>query len=219
MRDIQLEFVFTKCYKEATDEQRAGLNVNEAFLAEIELLKKQYNGDSTHDNLVLCHGDLHPGSVMVHPTHGTRVIDPEFTVYGPPGLDVGSLLSGLVLGAVHQIFADPETSASAQEICKCVDVVWNAYLEAFRKGGVTDETILRQTEAETVGFTVAEVCRTALEFAGGRKWLQFENPETKAASIKAALNIVNTCMIDRHEGGMNLLLDSLRKVIEAARAG
>jgi 5-methylthioribose kinase len=39
MRDIQLEFVFTKCYKEATDEQRAGLTVDDAFLAEIEQLK------------------------------------------------------------------------------------------------------------------------------------------------------------------------------------
>ena len=32
MRDIQLEYVFTKCYKEATDEQKSGLNINEAFI-------------------------------------------------------------------------------------------------------------------------------------------------------------------------------------------
>jgi hypothetical protein len=51
MRDIQLEFVFSKCYKEATDEQRAGLNVNAEFLQEIETLKSQYNGQT--DSLVL----------------------------------------------------------------------------------------------------------------------------------------------------------------------
>jgi hypothetical protein len=51
MRDIQLEFVFTKCYKEATDEQRAGLNVDAAFQQEIETLKAQYNGQS--ESLVL----------------------------------------------------------------------------------------------------------------------------------------------------------------------
>jgi 5-methylthioribose kinase len=80
MRDIQLEFVFTKCYKEATDEQRAGLQVNEAFLQEIELLKRQYNGDEdATQNLVLCHGDLHPGSVMVDKAGSVKVIDPEFT--------------------------------------------------------------------------------------------------------------------------------------------
>ena len=36
MRDIQLDYVFTKCYKEATDEQKAGLNVDEAFMKEVE---------------------------------------------------------------------------------------------------------------------------------------------------------------------------------------
>jgi hypothetical protein len=51
MRDIQLEFVFSKCYKEATDEQRAGLNVSAEFLQEIETLKALYNGQS--DSLVL----------------------------------------------------------------------------------------------------------------------------------------------------------------------
>ena len=32
-----------------------------------------------------------------------------------------------------------------------------------------------QIAAEAVGFAVAEVCRTALGFAGGRKWLQGGN--------------------------------------------
>lgn len=95
MRDIQLEFVFTKCYKESTEAQRVGLNMTDEFLKEIETLKREYNGQTK--NLVLCHGDFHPGSVMVSPDR-VKVIDPEFTVYGPPGLDVGSLLSGYVLG-------------------------------------------------------------------------------------------------------------------------
>jgi len=56
MRDIQLEFVWTKCYKEATDEQRAGLNITEAFMKEVELMKGQYDGKT--DSLVLSHGDI-----------------------------------------------------------------------------------------------------------------------------------------------------------------
>jgi 5-methylthioribose kinase len=65
MRDIQLEYVFTKCYNEATEEQKAGLTVDETFMKEVEGLKAAYDGGNV-DNLVLCHGDLHPGSVMVH---------------------------------------------------------------------------------------------------------------------------------------------------------
>ncbi len=64
MRDIQLEFVFTKAYKEATEEQKAGLNVDEAFMEEVNALKAAYDGKD-EDNLCLCHGDLHPGSVMI----------------------------------------------------------------------------------------------------------------------------------------------------------
>ena len=37
--------MFTKCYKEATDEQRAGLTLDAAFLAEVEQLKRAYNGE------------------------------------------------------------------------------------------------------------------------------------------------------------------------------
>ena len=39
-----------------------------------------------------------------------------------------------------------------------------------------------QIGAETVGFAVAEVCRTCLGFAGGRKWLQFDDAAVKAAA-------------------------------------
>jgi 5-methylthioribose kinase len=72
MRDIQLEFVFTKCYKEATDEQRAGLKLTPEFLNEVELMKLQYDGKNT-DSLVLSHGDIHPGSIMVD-SSGTKPI-------------------------------------------------------------------------------------------------------------------------------------------------
>ena len=49
---------FTKCYKEATDEQRAGLILDSAFMAEVEQLKKAYNGEVIH---IACkkRSDLH----------------------------------------------------------------------------------------------------------------------------------------------------------------
>lgn len=202
MRDLQLEFVFTKCYKEATDEQRAGLTTNDAFYNEIALLKQQYNGET--DSLVLSHGDLHPGSVMVDTKGGVKVIDPEFTVYGPPGLDVGSLLSGYCLGAIHQAYLGDQPAV--ERIVEGAQAIWDSYVNAMKENGVTDEALLKEIEIETVGFTVAEVCRTAMEFAGGRKWLQFDDEKKKADAKKAALQLVDRCMIARHTGGMELLL-------------
>jgi 5-methylthioribose kinase len=207
MRDIQLEFVFTKCYKEATDEQRAGLTLTPEFMKEVELLKNQYNGQT--DSLVLTHGDLHPGSVMVDSNGNTKVIDPEFTVYGPPGLDVGSLLSGYCLGAIHQAFSNhPE---AVERIVDGAQAIWEAYSKAMIQGGF-NEDLLKEIEIESVGFAVAEVCRTALEFAGGRKWLQFEDPEIKEAAKRAALQVVEKCMIARHDGGIELLLKEMKAV-------
>ena len=206
MRDIQLEYVFTKAYKEATDEQRAGLNTDDAFMKEVEDLKAAYDG-AEKDNLSLCHGDLHPGSIMVDGSD-VKVIDPEFTVYGPPGLDVGSLLSGYVLGAVHQAYSN--NAAAVESITGGANAVWSSYSETMKSLGISDE-MMKKIEAETVGFTVAEVCRTALEFAGGRKWLQFDDADVKAKARKAALNIVEKCMTNRHENGMELLLASIKE--------
>ena len=73
--------------------------------------------------------------------------------------------------------------------------------------------MIKKIEIESVGFTVAEVCRTALEFAGGRKWLQFEDADVKLNSKKAALRIVSNCMIARHEGGMALLFGEMKKIL------
>lgn len=208
MRDIQLAFVFTKCYNEATDDQKAGLNVDNLFMKEIEELKLLYNGENV-DNLCLCHGDLHPGSVMVHGDQ-VKVIDPEFTVYGPPGLDVGSLLSGYVLAAVHQAYSNNEKAVVS--IIKDVEAIWSSYKSEMENGGISSD-LINKIEIDTVGFTVAEVCRTALEFAGGRKWLQFEDKDVKFNAKKAALKIVSQCIIGRHEGGMKLLLDEMKKIL------
>ena len=87
----------------------------------MELLKAKYLGYSFDDldRFALCHGDFHPGGVMmcngsvkvIDPERHTiltmmaylleptylltiltilKVIDPEFTVFAPPGLDAGS---------------------------------------------------------------------------------------------------------------------------------
>mmetsp|Transcript_15991 Transcript_15991/g.19524 ORF Transcript_15991/g.19524 Transcript_15991/m.19524 type:complete len:392 (+) Transcript_15991:188-1363(+) len=208
MRDIQLEFVFTKCYKEATEDQKIGLTVDETFMKEVEALKSSYDGNNK-ENLCLCHGDLHPGSIMVS-GDDVKIIDPEFTVYGPPALDVGSLLSGYVLAAVHQSFAG--NKEAVQFIVAGIDSIWTSYEKSMKEGGI-GTTMLAKIEVETVGFTVAEVCRTALEFAGDRKWLQFDDPDVKLKSKKAALSIVSNCMTSRHDGGMSLLITEIKKLV------
>jgi 5-methylthioribose kinase len=216
LRDIQLEYVFTKAYKEESSQLSTEFKVDDRFLAEISVLKARYNGEVGAGNMSLCHGDLHPGSVMVKIGDATqvRVIDPEFTVFGPPGLDVGSLFSGYILAAVHQSYTstDEEVKAeSVSSITKGVAAAWETYSSVMRKGGVTDE-IIREIEVETVGFAVAEVCRTALGHAGMRLWLQFDDKEVHEAAVETALSIVQKCMTTRHDGGIQVLFDCLNSL-------
>jgi 5-methylthioribose kinase len=216
LRDIQLEFVFTKAYKEETSQTSKEFKVDDRFLAEINALKARYNGEVGAGNMALCHGDLHPGSVMVKIGDDTqvRVIDPEFTVFGPPGLDVGSLLSGYILAAVHQSYANTDEKIKAESvssITKGAAAAWETYSSVMRKGGVIDE-LIREIEVETVGFAVAEVCRTALGHAGMRLWLQFDDNEVHEAAVESALSIVQKCMTARHHGGIQVLFDCLNSL-------
>lgn len=212
LRDVQLEFVFTKAYQEATEAQRTGLTMSADFLAEIAVLKHQYNGDDPDCGYVVSHGDFHPGSVMVDITTGsTKLIDPEFTIYGPAGLDMGSLLHGYCLGAIHQAYSN--NPGAATKNINCAEKVWESYKASLIAHGLTSEQILHQIEIETVGFTLAEVCRTALEFAGGRKWLQFDDPSIKSKAKIASLQFVSKCMVQRHTGGIALMFQQLKESI------
>ena len=118
-------------------------------------------------------------------------------------------MSGYCLGAIHQAYSHEPDLVKA-----CVgnaERIWKAYSTALSEGGLSNEQI-KAIEIETVGFTVAEVCRTALEFAGGRKWLQFEDASVKQNAKKAALKVVDSCMIARHTGGIELLFSELKAV-------
>jgi len=132
-----------------------------------------------------------------------KIIDPEFTIYGPPGLDVGSVLSGLVLAAVHHKHSG--TGAEALTSLRTgAGLIWEKYSTAMVAEGI-DASVVATIGVETVGYTVAEVCRTALGFAGGRHWLKFEDAAVQAAAVATAMGIVERCMKARHNGGMDLL--------------
>jgi hypothetical protein len=80
-------------------------------------------------------------------------------------------------------------------------------------GGISKE-LMREIEIESVGFAVAEVCRTALGFAGVRLWLQFDDPHVKEEAVQTSLSIVQRCMTGRHKDGIQGLFDCLAELSE-----
>ena len=122
MRAIQKEHVYEVCLEKSARGRE--LARDEPLMAEVQQLKAKYLGRSFDelDRFALCHGDFHPGGVMVR-GGAVKVIDPEFVVCGPPGLDVGSLMSGFVLGFIYhkqqrtvhydQLYTSPRTPSTA----------------------------------------------------------------------------------------------------------
>jgi len=262
MRNIQLKYVFTKCYQ---DDESTANSMGHEFLKDIEELKTLYRGDDDDDdttttrtnNLVLCHGDLHPGSVMIeYPTVDmddttsstniqVKIIDPEFAIYGPPGLDVGCLISGYILAAIFHMFSNPNDTSKGHHIqlddnndddnklfigitshpsksghimilIQCIQTIWTTYRDRMIQGGIFQQEILHSIEIDTVGFALAEVCRTVLGYAGERStwFLSLSNEiEIQNQAKKCSLEIAQRSMQQRHTIGLECIIQELNALV------
>lgn len=81
----------------------------------------------------LLHGDLHSGSVMVT-EDDTRVIDGEFSTFGPIGFDLGAYAANLILNWYAQggYDLDAETRDSQRQwLLEQVVVLWESFRREF----------------------------------------------------------------------------------------
>ncbi len=113
----------------ALDGQVAQLQSNVALKLRVAALKQKF---LTRTDALL-HGDLHSGSIMLTPDD-TKVIDPEFAVFGPMGFDIGILVGNLLLN----YFAQPAYEASVGErgpygdhILAMVQEIWSGFAFKF----------------------------------------------------------------------------------------
>ena len=64
---------------------------------------------------------------------------PNLPFYSPPGLDVGSLLSGYCLGAIHQALFS-ENKVAVERTIEDVSAIWDSYVKVMKEDdGFTDE--------------------------------------------------------------------------------
>ena len=142
-----------------------------------------------------------------------KIIDPEFCVYGPPGLDLGSLLSGVILLVISKQFATQPDAASIGRLVDVIDRIWNTYAAAMEQESMASDVVKRISE-DAVGFACAEVARTSLGFAGVRG-LKVEDAATKLVAQEATLGLVQRCIIGRRTEGaasMEILTNELRNL-------
>lgn len=139
MCKVQEDFVFTNPYMDSPENnwnpeierEVQAVRQNIPLKLAIAELKEKY---VTHGQ-ALIHSDLHTGSIMVN-VHDTRVIDPEFSFFGPMGYDVGALLSNLVLnfGAHYAHTPDNfEREAYQDYLLTMIRDIWQKFATRFEQ--------------------------------------------------------------------------------------
>jgi len=135
--EIQEDFVYTNPYMESEENKWNPLidaevqevrSNSELKLAIVEM-KTAY---MMHAEAMI-HSDLHTGSIMLN-EKDTRVIDPEFSFFGPMAYDVAALLQNLVLNYLSH-FAhtpDPQKRSDYQHyLLGMIRDIWNLFAEKF----------------------------------------------------------------------------------------
>ena len=122
-----------------------------------------------------------------------KVIDPEFCVYGPPGLDVGSLVSGMGLAVITHVFKPQPDALAAKSMVDAIEHIWDTYASILVKEKLSAAVVKRISE-DAVGFACCEVARTALGFAGARG-LKFEDKDKEGQAQDAVLALARHCIL------------------------
>jgi 5-methylthioribose kinase len=143
---IQEDFVFTNPYMESpenrwspdNDAQVQAIRRNVPLKLAIAELKEKYMTQGQ----ALIHSDLHTGSIMVN-EHDTRVIDSEFSFFGPMGYDVGALLSNLVMnfGSHYAHTSDPKIRREYQSyLIGLIRDIWQQFAAKFEALWIKENT-------------------------------------------------------------------------------
>jgi len=86
----------------------------------------------------MLHGDFHTGSIMVTETD-TKIIDPEFVLYGPMGFDIGMLLGNFWMAYFAQAGHGNDASYRAW-ILEVTEEIWDNFVSEFSHLWRTERT-------------------------------------------------------------------------------
>jgi 5-methylthioribose kinase len=153
----------------------------------------------------LVHGDLHTGSVMVGVRYGepvVRVIDPEFAMVGPIGIDLGLYLANVLIAAVRA-YGDGDAERGDDHAASVADC-WDAFCAAWRDGWpdrvdplLDDGWLLRHLRGvwhDAVGFAAVELVRRVAGYSHASDLDSLPDPGPASAVV---LNLGHRLLVDR----------------------
>ena len=187
----------------------------------------------------LLHGDLHSGSVMVA-AGDTRVIDPEFALYGPMGFDLGAFFGNLLLNWYAQPghATTPDDRFGQQEwILQQAKSFWETFRSRFLSlwsehaaGDAFPAALWSNAEdaghaiaardafldgvfADMLGFAGCKMIRRILGFAHVIDFDWIEDPERRAVCESGALALARALLIHpQHFQSLGAVLDAVPRM-------
>lgn len=223
--DITEHLVFTDPYFKAEMNRHtpqlhdtvAALRADRDLKVEAQHLKYLFTASAQ----TLLHGDLHTGSVMVT-VDDTRVIDPEFAVYGPMAFDIGMLLANFWMAYFSQSGHEengPRDDMRAY-LLETVCVIWRTFRAEFSRLWTTRRGILYpaalyedQGDAlgarqaldhllhdiwrDMLGFAGVEIHRRILGLAHNAEFETIRDEELRAACERPALEFGRHIVVNR----------------------
>jgi 5-methylthioribose kinase len=153
----------------------------------------------------------------------TRVIDPEFAVYGPIGFDLGAFLANLVMSYYSQpghATAEDDRSSLQDWLLEQIPIFWQSFAERFRQlwrdnaGGdaypkdlftaasdqaafaVEQDRFLDELFADMVGFAGAKIIRRIFGFAHNADFEQIADRDVRAKTELEAVRLARLFLLE-----------------------
>jgi 5-methylthioribose kinase len=226
--DITENLVFTDPYFAAAmnrhttpqlDNLVAELRADRDLKVEAQRLKHLFAANAE----TLLHGDLHTGSIMVTDTE-TRVIDPEFAVYGPIAFDVGMALANFWMSFFSQRGHEGAGSRDAMRtyLLGVVVETWAVFRAEFSNLWRTERTgmlyhrslfedqgdifgseqaldrFVHSIWVDMLGFAGVEIHRRILGLAHNADFETIEDEDLRAKCEAKALKFGRHLAVNRH---------------------
>ncbi len=183
MRKIIEDLDYTDPFR--LSERNRGLSPeHDAFLNDAVLrgVATRLRDDLIHKRQVFVHGDLHTGSVMVTATD-TKVIDPEFALYGPIAFDPSRVIANFLM--TH--YAADAHGLDRHYPLQQIDAFWDAFVSHFPEG--------QRYWHEVLQHAGVEIYRRILGIAGVADFRSIQDRATRAAVEHEALLLGRRLML------------------------
>lgn len=161
----------------------------------------------------LIHGDLHSGSIFIN-EDGMKVIDPEFSFYGPMGYDIGNVIGNLFFSLVNRKYlmeAGEKKEQFMNWLSQTIRDIFDMFVVKFHKKYkeivkdpmYTNEEFenwyLAQVLADSVGSAGLEIIRRVVGDSKVMEVASIEDTEKRVAVERELIKIGISFIKNRYE--------------------